>query len=36
MEAVIKKDVHKLQVLGDLKLVIDWARNKVTTQNIRE
>jgi len=35
LEAVIKKDVHKLQVLGDLKLVIDWTRNKVTLHNIR-
>jgi hypothetical protein len=29
-----QKDVWKLQVLGDSKLVIDWAQGKISIQNI--
>jgi len=33
METAKKKDLRKLQVLGDLKLVIDWAQGKIDIQN---
>lgn len=35
LEATIKKDVKILQVMGDSKLVIDWARQKATMSNVR-
>lgn len=34
-EAAVKKDIKKLQVLGDSKLVIEWAKQKVNVQDIR-
>jgi ribonuclease HI len=35
LEAANKKDLQKLQVMGDSKLVIDCARKKNSTQDIR-
>jgi len=35
LEATIKKDVKKMQVLGDSKLVIEWAKQKIKVQDIR-
>lgn len=34
LETAKQKDVRKLQVLGDSKLVIDWAKWKISIQNI--
>jgi hypothetical protein len=33
LETSKKKDIRKLQVLGDSKLVIDWAQGKISIQN---
>jgi ribonuclease HI len=33
LETTKKKDIQKLQVLGDSKLVIDWAQVKIVIQN---
>jgi hypothetical protein len=35
LETTIKKDVKKFQVLGDLKLVIDWVHQNIITQDVR-
>jgi ribonuclease HI len=35
LEATKEKDVKKLHILGDSKLVIDWAREKNNFQNIQ-
>jgi hypothetical protein len=35
LETTIKKDIKKIQVMGDSKLVIDWARQKNSTQDFR-
>ena len=34
LEAKKQKDIMKLQVTGDSKLVIDWAKGKISIQNI--
>jgi ribonuclease HI len=34
LETTKKKDIRKLQVMGDSKLVIDWARQKNSSQDI--
>jgi hypothetical protein len=34
LETTKKKDIRKLQVMGDSKLVIDWAKGKFSFQNI--
>jgi ribonuclease HI len=34
LETTKKKDIRKLQVMGDSKLVIDWAKGKISFQNI--
>jgi len=34
LEIVKKKDIGKLQFMGDSKLVIDWAKGKISIQNI--
>jgi ribonuclease HI len=35
LETTKEKDIQRLQVFGDSKLVIDWAMNKVSIRNIR-
>lgn len=35
LEVAKRKDLRKLQVLGDSKLVIDWAQGKVNVQNTK-
>jgi hypothetical protein len=35
LEATIKKDIRKLQVMGDSKLVIDCSHQKVTATYVR-
>jgi ribonuclease HI len=30
LETTKKKDIRKLQVMGDSKLVIDWAKGKIS------
>jgi ribonuclease HI len=35
LETAIKKDVKKLQIMGHSKLVIDWARQKISAQDVK-
>jgi len=35
LEAIIKQDVRKLQVMGDSKLVIEWAKHKANVHDVR-